>query len=180
MGLLGNLISKSVSAAARNSTIKAVGDATATVITAAQNRAKENASEENEMQHIKSTYSSGESVNKTTVKSSARKETSITNKIPTSSHVGVVVDIDGFKNEIILLNKTVDQDSNEFRKVTQKAQTIISKLQYLSTIPVPESFLKVEEEQSVIDLQNKIDDAYKKLEAAKANTPTYDIPSKYL
>lgn len=103
-----------------------------------------------------------------------------TNNIPTANHLGVIVDIDGFKSEIVLLNETVDQDSGEFRDAIKKAQTIITKLQYLSTVPVPQSFLKVEEERSVVELKGKIIEAHKELEAAKANVPTYEIPAKYL
>ena len=103
-----------------------------------------------------------------------------TNNIPTANHLGVIVDIDGFKSEIVLLNQTVDQDSDEFNEAVKKAQTIISKLQYLSTVPVPETFLKPEEEQSVLDLQEKIIQAHSDLEAAKANVPTYEIPARYL
>lgn len=103
-----------------------------------------------------------------------------TNNIPTANHLGVIVDIDGFKSEIVLLNETVDQDSDAFKKAIEKAQTIITKLQFLSTTPVPENFLKPEEEASVVEFDNKIIAAHNDLEAAKANTPTYEIPEKYL
>ena len=103
-----------------------------------------------------------------------------TNNIPTATHVGVIVDVNGFKSEIILLSHTVDQDSDEFAKAINNAQKIITKLQYLSTVPVPETFLKVEEEQSVIDLQNEILRAHNDLEIARANVPTYEIPERYL
>lgn len=103
-----------------------------------------------------------------------------TNTIPTANHFGIVVDLDGFKSEIVLLNHTVDQDSDEFRKAVEKAQVIISKLQYLSTVPVPESFLRPDEEPSVIELQDKILAAHKALDVAKADVPTYEIPERYL
>lgn len=106
--------------------------------------------------------------------------TTNSNNIPTSNHVGVIVDVDGFKSEIVLLSQTVDQDSNEFRDAIDKAQKIITKLQYLSTVPVPATFLKVEEEQSVVALQNQIVNAHEELEIAKANTPKYEIPARYL
>lgn len=103
-----------------------------------------------------------------------------TNNIATATHVGVIVDVDGFKSEIILLSHTVDQDSDEFEKTIKDAQKIITKLQSLSTVPVPETFLKVEEEQSVVNLHNKILAAEKELIIAKANVPTYQIPERYL
>lgn len=103
-----------------------------------------------------------------------------TNNIPTANHIGVIVDIDGFKSEIVLLNETVDQDSDAFRKSIEKAQTIISKLQFLSATPVPESFLKPEEEASVIELDRQIVVANKDLETARADIPTYEIPERYL
>ena len=106
--------------------------------------------------------------------------TTNTTNIPTVNHLGVIVDIDGFKSEIVLLNQTVDKSSPVFKDALQKAQTIISKLQYLSTYPVPTSFLKPEEEASVLELNGKIIAAHNELEVAKANVPTYAIPEKFL
>lgn len=103
-----------------------------------------------------------------------------TNNIPTANHLGVIVDIDGFKSEIILLHETVDQGSEELKKAYEKAQVIITKLQFLSKTPVPESYLKPEEEATVVEFDNKIIDAHRALEEAKMNVPTYDIPEKYL
>lgn len=105
---------------------------------------------------------------------------SSTINIPTANHLGVIIDIDGFKSEIVLLNQTVDQDSNAFRNAIKNAQTIISMLQYLSTVPVPDNFLKVEEERSVIDLKNRILVAYDELKTAKENIPKYEIPQRYV
>lgn len=106
--------------------------------------------------------------------------TTNTNHIPTASHLGVVVDIDGFKNEIVLLQETVDQSSSTFQEALQKAQTIISKLQYLTTVPMPTSFLKPEEETTVLAYNGKILAAQNELAEAKANVPTYAIPEKFL
>ena len=117
----------------------------------------------------------GAALGKTTHKSDIN-----TNNIPTATHFGVLVDLDGFKSEIVLLDKTVDQDSDDFREAIEKAQKIITKLQYLSTVPVPESYLAVEDEESVLKLKDQIVEAHKELEAAKANVPTYEIPAKYL
>ena len=106
--------------------------------------------------------------------------TANTNYIPTANHLGVIVDLDGFKSEIILLNETVDQDSDDFKEAVEKAQKIITKLQVLSTTPVPESYLKPEEEASVVELDNKLVTAHKDLKTAQANVPTYQIPERYL
>lgn len=103
-----------------------------------------------------------------------------TQQIPTASYVGVVIDINGFKNEIALLTKTVDQDSHKYKEAIEDAQKIISKLQYLSSIPVPKTYLSVEEEASVVTIDKDISLATIRLEEVKANTPKYEIPEKYL
>lgn len=103
-----------------------------------------------------------------------------TNSIPTATHIGVIIDVNGFNNEVSLLDRTVDQDSMTFVATIQKAQQIISKLQYISTLAVPETFLKAEEEDSVLAIDQAIVSAKNELEQVKANVPTYDIPSKYL
>lgn len=117
----------------------------------------------------------GSALGKTT-----HKGTSNSTNIPTANHVGVIVDVDGFKSEVVLLDHTVDQSSNVFRDAVKNAQEIITKLQYLSTVPVPETFLKVEEEASVLELHNKLITAHDALEVAKADIPKYEIPSRYL
>ena len=103
-----------------------------------------------------------------------------TNNIPTATHVGIVIEINGFRNEISILDKTVDQDSKDFRNAVQTVQDIITKLQWLTTQPVPESFLKPEEEASVLAIDQKIIEAQKALDFAKSNIPTYEIPPRYL
>ena len=106
--------------------------------------------------------------------------TTNTDTIPTASYVGGIIDINGFRNEVSLLNKTVDQDSKDFTNAIKNAQEIISKLQYLSGVPVPESFLKAEEEESVLAIDQSIIKAKSDFEIAKANLPKYEIPSRYL
>ncbi len=105
---------------------------------------------------------------------------SISNSIPTCNHIGVIVDIDGFKSEVILLNNTVDQSSATYKNALQNAEEIVSKLHYLATQPVPKTFVKVEEEQSVLDIGKSIAQAQEELERVKANKPTYEIPDRYL
>lgn len=105
---------------------------------------------------------------------------SVSNSIPTCNHIGVIVDIDGFKSEVILLNNTVDQSSTTYKNALQNAEEIVSKLHYLATQPVPKTFVKVEEEQSVLDIEKSIEQAQEELERVKANKPTYEIPDRYL
>lgn len=117
----------------------------------------------------------GGAMGKTTTKGN-----STSNSIPTCNHIGVIVDIDGFKSEVILLNNTVDQSSSVYKNALQNAEEIVSKLHYLATQPVPKKFIKAEEEQSVLDIEKSILKAQEELEQAKANTPTYEIPDRYL
>ena len=105
---------------------------------------------------------------------------SISNSIPTCNHIGVIVDIDGFKSEVILLNSTVDQASGAYKKALQNAEEIVSKLHYLATLPVPKTFTKVEDEQSVLEIEQSIEKAQEELERVKVNKPTYEIPDRYL
>lgn len=105
---------------------------------------------------------------------------SVANTIPTANHLGVMVDIQGERSEIVLLNETTDQDSRDCRKAVQKAETLVTKLHFLSATPVPANYLQPEEEKSVLKIDDKIVEAKKDLEAAKADVPTYDIPERYL
>lgn len=105
---------------------------------------------------------------------------SVANTIPTANHLGVLVDIKGARSEIVLLNETVDQGDRDCKKAVQKAETLVTKLHFLSATPVPASYLQPEEEKSVLKIDDKIAEAKKDLEAAKADVPTYDIPERYL
>lgn len=117
----------------------------------------------------------GSALGKTTSKGN-----SVSNSIPTCNHIGVIIDIDGFKSEVILLNHTVDQSSEQYTNALQNAEAIVSKLHYLATQPVPKIFKKVEEEASVLEIGKQIAKAQEELEKVKADKPTYDIPDKYL
>lgn len=101
-------------------------------------------------------------------------------EVPTCNHIGVLADICGEQKEIVLLSETVDQSTGKYKKAMKNAEEIIAKLMFLSTVPVPESFLKVEEEKSVLDYDAKIAEAKAELEDAIADIPTYAIPDKYL
>ena len=104
---------------------------------------------------------------------------STSNFIPTCNHLGVMVNINGFMSEILLISHTVDQSSITYASAQRDAQEIITKLRLLAQTPVPETFPKVEEESSVLDLDAQITEAEKELEAAKADTPKYETPEKY-
>jgi hypothetical protein len=101
-------------------------------------------------------------------------------KVPTCNHVGVMVNIGGYQSEVVLLQVTADQTDKVYVRAMKNAKEIITKLRYLATVPVPDSFLPVEDEASVIAIDDKIIEATRELDAAKADKPTYDIPSQYL
>ena len=101
-------------------------------------------------------------------------------RVPTCNHVGVLVNICGYQSEVVLLKVTADQTDKAYTRAMKNAKDIINKLRYLATVPVPHSFLNVEDEASVIAIDDKIIEAQRELDAAKADKPTYDIPSQYL
>lgn len=101
-------------------------------------------------------------------------------RVETCNHVGVMVNIGGYQCEVVLLKITADQTDKLYTKAMNNAKEVITKLRYLATVPVPESFLPVEDEASVIAIDDKIIEANRELDAAKADKPTYDIPSQYL
>lgn len=101
-------------------------------------------------------------------------------RVETCNHVGVMVNIGGYQSEVVLLKITADQTDKIYTKAMSNAKEIITKLRYLATLPVPESFLPVEDEASVIAIDDKIIEANRELDAAKADKPTYEIPEQYL
>lgn len=117
----------------------------------------------------------GGAMGKTTTKGNSKSDS-----IPTCNHIGVIVDLDGFKNEIVILNKTVDQSSSAYMNALQDAEEIVSQLSYLATQSVPKSYTKVEKEESVLEIEKEIANAQKNLEKVINDKPTYDIPERYL
>lgn len=115
-----------------------------------------------------------------TLGKTTHKMRSNSNSIPTSNHVGVIVDIDGFETEILLLNNLVDQNSVKYKTAIAHAEIVISKLRELSSIPVPESFFKADEEQSVLEFDKQLEEANDILLKARADIPTYEIPAQYI
>jgi len=104
--------------------------------------------------------------------------TSITNQIPTCTHLGVIVDIDGFKSEIVLLSSQVDKSNILFTRAESQAQKIISQLASLARTPV-QSYLRPEEEISVGNIKSQIAIKQQELQEALADTPIHDIPDIY-
>lgn len=120
----------------------------------------------------------GSALGKTTTKGTNNQVTT-SNEIPTCHHIGVNVNIKGFNTEIVILSKTVDQSSSFYNKSVNTAQMIVDQLRVLSSTPVPKSFLKPEEEKSVLDYDPQIETAAKDLQKTIKNKPNYDIPESY-
>ena len=68
--------------------------------------------------------------------------TTVSDQIPTCTHLGVMVNIDGFMSEVVLLSNQVDQTSAAFVNARNEAQSIIAQLGKLAKIPVPSHFLQ--------------------------------------
>ncbi len=58
----------------------------------------------------------------------------------TCTHLGVMVNIDGFMSEVVLLSNQVDQTSAAFVNARNEAQSIIAQLGKLAKMPVPSHF----------------------------------------
>ena len=56
---------------------------------------------------------------------------------------------------------------------------IISKLQYLARLTVPDKIPAIEPNEKIIDLNSKISEAEKVLQAAMDDKPVYRLPEKY-
>ena len=101
------------------------------------------------------------------------------NQIPTCTHLGVLVNIDGFTSEITLLSSQVDQSSWTFQTAESNAQKIIALLGTLAHTPAPENILKPEEEPSVRLLDEQLLSKQRELEAMNAQNPIYELPEMY-
>lgn len=121
----------------------------------------------------------GSVLGKTTQKGQSNTVTN-SNNIPTCSHIGISVNLNGFSTEIVLLSSTVDQSSSSYSVNIRNAQLIVDKLRNLSQTPVPKKYLKPEEEQSVLDIDKEIEEAVKELKRVTDDKPTYEIPEGYL
>lgn len=102
-----------------------------------------------------------------------------TNSIPTCTHMGVIIDVDGFKQEVVLINREIAKSGKRYLSIYNEAQNVIMKLREISMIPVPKSFIPSNEMPSVKDIEKQIDEADEKLNAVINNKPLYKIPSMY-
>ena len=107
------------------------------------------------------------------------KGQSVSNQIPTCTHLGVLVNIDGFVSEISLLETQVDQSSTAFTNAYNLAQQIVTQLGILAKTPVPSSYIKPEEESSVKNIEKQISDKQVELQKVIADKPTYELPAIY-
>lgn len=107
------------------------------------------------------------------------KGSSVSNQIPTCTHLGVLINVNGFVSEIVLIASQVDQSGYVFSRAYSEAQNIISQLGVLAKTPVPQSFLKPEEESSVTLIDSQIERKQRELQEAIANIPNYEIPLVY-
>lgn len=105
--------------------------------------------------------------------------TTISDQIPTCTHLGVMVNLDGFASEVVLLASQVDQSSPVFLRAQSDAQNIIAQLGALAKTPVPTQFLRPEEESSVKVIESQIADKQTELQQAIADKPTYALPAMY-
>ena len=105
--------------------------------------------------------------------------TTVSDQIPTCTHLGVMVNLDGFASEVVLLATQVDQSSPVFLRAQSDAQNIIAQLGVLAKTPVPAQFLRPEEESSVKVIESQIADKQTELQQAIADKPTYALPAMY-
>ncbi len=103
----------------------------------------------------------------------------ISNQIPTCLHLGVNVNLNGFVSEVVLLSHQVDQSGIEFIKAQSSAQNLISQLGTLANMPVPETYIRVEDEPSVKSIENRISETERNLKIAIEKRPVYAIPNLY-
>ena len=78
------------------------------------------------------------------------------NVIPTCVHLGVAVSINNFQHEIILSNEAMDQTSKKYLSLLEKAEEVLTHIQKISAMPVPNSYLLPEQEGSVLAIDAKI------------------------
>lgn len=107
------------------------------------------------------------------------KGSTVSNQIPTCTHLGVLVNINGFVSEVVFISSQVDQSSIIFTKAQNDAQNFISQLGVLAKTPVPTSFLRPDEETTVKALDTQIANKQQELQAAIANKPIYSLPDMY-
>lgn len=118
----------------------------------------------------------GSALGKTKTKTTG---STVSNQIPTCTHLGVLVNINGFVSEVVFISSQVDQSSMTFSKAQSEAQNFISQLGVLAKTPVPLSFLRPEEEVSVKAIDSQINVKQQELQDAIADRPVYVLPDMY-
>lgn len=118
----------------------------------------------------------GSALGKTTTKTTGR---AFSNQIPTCTHLGVLVNLDGFVSEVVFISSEVDQSSLTFSRAQSDAQNFISRLRELALTPVPKSFLRPDEESSVKTIEAMIANKEQELQAVIADKPVYALPDMY-
>ena len=81
----------------------------------------------------------GVGLGKTKTKSTGK---SVSNQIPTCMHLGVLVNIDGFISEIVLISSQVDQSGWIFNEAQKKCTDVDCTVRYISTYSGSEFFSK--------------------------------------
>lgn len=115
----------------------------------------------------------------TTLGKTKTKGSSVSNQIPTYDHLGVFVTIDGFVQEVVFISSPVDQTSPAFSRAQRDAQNLIAQLSVLSRTPVPESFIRPEDESSVKVIDAQIVDKEQELQKVIEDKPVYTLPDMY-
>lgn len=105
--------------------------------------------------------------------------TTSANEVPTCIHMGVLVNIDGFMSEIVLLSHQVDLSSFQYTSAQKLAYDIIGQLNAWANTPVPESYIEAEDEESVRLIEIEYNKKQEELQEAIADKPTYEIPEIY-
>lgn len=95
-------------------------------------------------------------------------------------HLGVVIDLNGFKREIVYLNVPADKNSQEYKAAFNNAVNMLNMITQLARTPVPKDYIKPEDDERIINLNKEIAQARINLDLVKQNVPTYEIPQKYL
>lgn len=95
------------------------------------------------------------------------------------SHLGVYINLAGVLHEVVLLSSDTSCGTETYKKAVQTALEIISKLQYLAKLTVPDNIPEIEPNEKIIDLNSKISEAEKVLQAAMDDKPVYRLPEKY-
>lgn len=108
------------------------------------------------------------------------RSTTNTENIPTCLHLSVTVIVSGIKEEIVLISKETDLNSSEYRKAQSNAKEIALMLRAISETPMPDTFVPVVREPSVLQVDERIAAAQKELVDIFENPMKYLQDAKYM